>query len=40
MVSPRGTAEAWRLTVAPRVDPGTVEVYGIHFYLRRRGAPA
>jgi hypothetical protein len=32
--------EEWRLTVAPRVDPGTAEVYGVHFHLRRRERPA
>jgi len=32
--------EEWRLTVAPRVDPGTAEVYGVHFHLRRREGPA
>ena|ERR1035437_3097164 len=28
--------EEWRLTVAPRVDPGTAEVYGVRFHLHRR----
>jgi hypothetical protein len=32
--------EDWRLTVAPRVDPGTAQVYGVHFHLRRREGPA
>jgi hypothetical protein len=32
--------EELRLTVAPRVDPGTAEVYGVHFHLRRREAPS
>jgi hypothetical protein len=26
----------WRLTVAPRIDPGTGEIYGVAFHLRRR----
>lgn len=26
----------WRLTVAPRADPETGEVYGVRFHLRRR----
>ena len=26
----------WRLTAAPRLDPGTGEVYGVAFHLRRR----
>jgi hypothetical protein len=29
-------AEDWRITVAPRVDPGTGEVYGVAFHLRPR----
>jgi hypothetical protein len=28
--------EEWRLTVAPRVDPGKAEVYGVHLHLQRR----
>ncbi len=31
-----GEAEDWRLTVAPRVDPETDEVYGVMFHLRAR----
>jgi hypothetical protein len=27
----------WRLTVAPRIDPGSHEVYGVAFHLRARG---
>jgi hypothetical protein len=27
----------WRLTVAPRMDPGTAEAYGVRFHLRPRG---
>jgi hypothetical protein len=30
----------WRLTVAPRVDPETAEVYGVTIYLRARTDPA
>lgn len=30
----------WRMTVAPRVDLGTGEVYGVALYLRRRGDQA
>jgi hypothetical protein len=26
----------WRMTAAPRVDPGTNEVYGVAFHLRSR----
>jgi hypothetical protein len=26
----------WRLTVAPRIDPGTAEVYGVRFHLQPR----
>jgi hypothetical protein len=26
----------WRMTAAPRVDPGTHEVYGVAFHLRSR----
>jgi hypothetical protein len=29
-------AEDWRMTVAPRLDPGTQEVYGVAFHLRAR----
>ncbi len=32
--------EDWRLTVAPRIDPGTSEVYGVRFHLQPRGNPA
>jgi hypothetical protein len=28
--------EDWRLTVAPRSDPGTGETYGVAFHLRAR----
>ena len=28
--------EDWRLTVAPRVDPGSGETYGVTFHLRLR----
>ena len=28
--------EDWRLTVAPRLDPGTGETYGVAFHLRAR----
>jgi len=28
--------EPWRLVVAPRVDPGTREVYGVRFHMRAR----
>ena len=28
--------EEWRMTVAPRMDPGTGEVYGVAFHLRAR----
>jgi hypothetical protein len=28
--------EEWRLTVAPRIDPGTAEVYGVRFHLQPR----
>jgi hypothetical protein len=28
--------EDWRLTVAPRWDPGTGETYGVAFHLRAR----
>jgi PAS domain-containing protein len=28
--------EEWRMTVAPRQDPGTGEVYGVAFHLRAR----
>ena len=30
------TGADWRLTVAPRVDPETAEVYGVSFHLRER----
>lgn len=30
----------WRMTVVPRVDLGTNEVYGVAMYLRRRGDQA
>lgn len=29
-------AEDWRMTVTPRVDPATGEVYGVAFHLRPR----
>ena len=32
----RLAGEDWRMTVAPRVDPGTGEVYGVAFHLRAR----
>ena len=32
----RLAGEDWRMTVAPRVDPGTGEVYGVQFHLRAR----
>lgn len=28
--------DEWRMTAAPRVDPGTQEVYGVAFHLRSR----
>jgi hypothetical protein len=28
--------ETWRMTAAPRIDPGTGEVYGVAFHLRPR----
>jgi hypothetical protein len=28
--------EDWRLTVAPRADPGTGQTYGVAFHLRAR----
>jgi hypothetical protein len=31
----RGGAE-WRMTVAPRIDPDTAEVYGVTIHLRER----
>ncbi len=31
--------EDWRLTVAPRADPGTGELYGVRFHLRARSDP-
>ena len=30
------TDGAWRLTVAPRIDPETGETYGVTFHLRAR----
>ena len=30
------SGEPWRLVVAPRVDPGTHEVYGVRFHIRAR----
>ncbi|HEY5487521.1 MAG TPA: hypothetical protein VIK06_07735 [Candidatus Limnocylindrales bacterium] len=36
----RLSGEEWRLTVAPTVDPGTAEVYGMRFHLRPREASA
>ena len=32
--------EEWRLTVAPRIDPGTAEVYGVRFHLQPRAGSA
>ncbi len=32
----RIAGEEWRLTVAPRVEAGTAEVYGVSFHLRAR----
>jgi len=32
----RIAGESWRMTVAPCVDPGTGEVYGVAFHLRPR----
>ncbi|HEY1167894.1 MAG TPA: hypothetical protein VGE81_02770 [Candidatus Limnocylindrales bacterium] len=32
----RFRAQDWRMTVAPRVDPETGEVYGVAFHLRPR----
>jgi hypothetical protein len=32
----RIAGEDWRMTVAPRLDPGTGEVYGVRFHLRAR----
>jgi hypothetical protein len=32
----RFAGEDWRMTVAPRTDPGTGEVYGVAFHLRAR----
>jgi hypothetical protein len=29
----------WRLTVAPRVDPGTSETYGVSMHLREESDP-
>jgi hypothetical protein len=31
-----GADDDWRLTVAPRVDPETDEVYGVAIHLRAR----
>jgi hypothetical protein len=28
--------EDWRLTVAPRIEPGTNETYGVTIYLREK----
>ena len=32
----RFAGEDWRMTAAPRTDPGTGEVYGVAFHLRAR----
>jgi hypothetical protein len=32
----RFRGEEWRLTAAPRRDPGTGEVYGVAFHMRAR----
>ncbi|MGD0123234.1 MAG: hypothetical protein ABSC46_11820 [Candidatus Limnocylindrales bacterium] len=32
----RFAGEDWRMTVAPRTDPGTGEVYGVTFHMRAR----
>jgi hypothetical protein len=32
----RFDGEEWRMTAAPRADPGTGEVYGVAFHLRAR----
>ena len=32
----RLAGETWRMTAAPRIDPGTGEVYGVAFHLRPR----
>ena len=32
----RFAGEEWRMTAAPRTDPGTGEVYGVAFHLRAR----
>jgi hypothetical protein len=32
----RLTGETWRMTAAPRIDPGTSEVYGVAFHMRPR----
>lgn len=35
----RLAGETWRMTAAPRVDPGTGEIYGVAFHLRPRNQP-
>ena len=32
----RLAGETWRMTAAPRVDPGSGEIYGVAFHLRPR----
>jgi hypothetical protein len=32
----RLAGETWRMTAAPRIDPGTSEVYGASFHLKPR----
>ncbi len=32
----RLAGESWRMTAAPRIDPGTGEVYGVAFHMRPR----
>lgn len=32
----RRDGEDWRLTVRPRIDPGTLATYGVSFHLRAR----
>ncbi len=32
----RLAGETWRMTAAPRIDPGSGEVYGVAFHLRPR----
>jgi hypothetical protein len=32
----RLAGETWRMTAAPRIDPGTGEVYGVAFHLQPR----